>query len=95
MNNTGKFELSQQYFLRNRQIFKRSQFLLKKKWVKMSFPDHSVNRKVVDNVEKYQRRPLLQTDLDRQAWIHRNQWRVQKVEFLIRVHKFFCEKVDP
>ena len=23
------------------------------KWVKMSFPDHSVNRKVVENVEKY------------------------------------------
>ena len=25
-----------------------------KKWVKMSFPDHGVNRKVVDNVENYQ-----------------------------------------
>ena len=23
------------------------------KWVKMIFPDHSVNRKVVDNIDKY------------------------------------------
>ena len=34
-------------------LYKKSQFLLKK-WVKMSFPDHGVNRKVVDNVENYQ-----------------------------------------
>ena len=24
------------------------------KWAKMIFPDHGVNRKVVDNVEKYE-----------------------------------------
>ena len=29
-----------------------SQFFAEK-WVKMSFPDHGVNRKVVDNVENY------------------------------------------
>ena len=29
-------------------LYKKSQFLLKK-WVKMSFPDHGVNKKVVDN----------------------------------------------
>ena len=33
-------------------LYKKSPFLLKK-WVKMSFPDHGVNRKVVDNVENY------------------------------------------
>ena len=33
-------------------LYKKSQFLLKK-WVKMSFPDHGVNRKLVDNVENY------------------------------------------
>ena len=33
-------------------LYKKSQFFAKK-WVKMSFPDHGVNRKVVDNVENY------------------------------------------
>ena len=33
-------------------LYKKSVFLLKK-WVKMSFPDHGINRKVVDNVENY------------------------------------------
>ena len=33
-------------------LYKKSQFLLKKR-VKMSFPDHGVKRKVVDNDENY------------------------------------------
>ena len=33
-------------------LYKKSQFFAKK-WAKMSFPDHGVNRKVVDNVENY------------------------------------------
>ena len=33
-------------------LYKKSQCFAKK-WVKISFPDHGVNRKVVDNVENY------------------------------------------
>ena len=33
-------------------LYKKSQFFAEK-WVKMSFPDHGVNRKLVDNVENY------------------------------------------
>ena len=33
-------------------LYKKSQFFAKK-WVKRSFPDDGVNRKVVDNVENY------------------------------------------
>ena len=33
-------------------LYKKSQFS-PKKWAKMSFPDHGVNKKVVNNVENY------------------------------------------
>ena len=33
--------------------YKKSVFFFAKKWLKISFPDHGVNRKVVDNVENY------------------------------------------
>ena len=33
-------------------LYKKSQFFAKK-WVKMSFPDHNDNRKVVHKVENY------------------------------------------
>ena len=33
-------------------LYEKSEFLAKK-WVKMSFPDHSVNQKVVANDENY------------------------------------------
>ena len=38
-------------------LYKKSPFLLKN-WVKMSFPDHGVNRKVVDIDENYLSTPI-------------------------------------
>ena len=34
-------------------IFWKIAYKKVQKWVKMSFPDHGVNRKLVDNVENY------------------------------------------
>ena len=59
-------------------LYKKSPFLLKK-WVKMSFPDHGVNRKVLDNVENYQNmkfQPTLMT---------RSRENGQKPHFLIKL----------
>jgi len=66
-------------------LYKKSQFFAKK-WVKMSFPDHGVNKKLVDNVENYrnmQFQPKLMT---------RSRENSQKPIFLYKKSQFFAKK---